>query len=290
MAAAMRAKGDTFPFLPMMRILQRADIAFVNLECVLAESGRPIPKQYNFRGSPKGAKALRDAGIDIVSQANNHAWDFGPSALAETAGHLAEAGIVNVGGGRTLEEAHRLRVVERNGLKIGFLAYLGMFPPLMPMRSGRPGIAMGYPDVVSREVAAARRKVDVLVVSMHAGVEGARRHSPRQQRIARAAVDAGADLVIGHHPHVVQDVEIYRGKPIVYSLGNFVFDPSASARAVNGRGWSALLLAELQKGCPPKTVLVDLRIRGSQVHLANPGWEQPILQWLQKGGVLPRLR
>jgi poly-gamma-glutamate synthesis protein (capsule biosynthesis protein) len=132
-----------------------------------------------------------------------------------------------VGAGRNQSEAHALRTVTVRGIRVGFLAYLGMFPPLLPILPQEPGVAMGYPADVRRRVAAARRLADVIVVSMHAGIEGATRPSPRQREIAHAAVDAGADLVIGHHPHVVQPVEHYRGKPVFYSLGNFISNQSS---------------------------------------------------------------
>lgn len=264
----MAARGRGYPFAALKPSLRSADIVFGNLECCLATSGQPVPKRYNFRGHPRGALALAESGFDVVSLANNHALDYGKPALAETLEHLRQAGVVAVGAGRTLAEARALRIVKVRGVRVGFLAYLGLFPSILPLRADEPAIDMADLPRLRHEVAAARRKVDLLVVSMHSGVEQSRTPSPRQRAIAHAAIDAGADLVIGHHPHVVQPVERYRGKIIAYSLGNFVFDPSASSIRDGGRGWSAMLMATLQPAKPPRVRLADLRIVDRQPRFA----------------------
>jgi poly-gamma-glutamate synthesis protein (capsule biosynthesis protein) len=266
----MQQRGAGYPFAALRPHLQRADIVFGNLECCLSTGGKRVPKKFNFRGHPRHAKALRQAGFDIVSLANNHALDYGKAALAETVRHLEKSGIVAVGGGRTLEAAHRLRVISVRGLRVGFLAYLGMFPSILPLRAKEPGVAMAELARVRRDVRAARERVDVLIVSMHAGKEYTFKHSARQQSIARAAVDAGADMVIGHHPHVVQDTEIYKDRPIFYSLGNFIFDPSPRFLKDGGTRWSAMVVATLEKGRRPEARLVDLRIVDRQPRLAQP--------------------
>lgn len=265
----MKQKGRGYPFATLKEQLRGADIAFGNLECVLATSGKKVPKQFHFRGHPRGARALREAGFDVVSLANNHTLDYGKEALVETVRHLRAQGVTPVGGGRTLAEAHRPHVITVRGMKVGFLAYLGLFPPILPLRAKEPGIAMAYLRHIKRDIKALRPKVDFLIVSMHAGKERAPRHSSRQQQIARAAIDAGADMVIGHHPHVVQDTEIYKGKPIFYSLGNFVFDPSPSFLRDEGRGWSAMAVATLEKGKAPQAKLVELLIVDRQPRLAG---------------------
>lgn len=265
----MRSRGRGYPFAAMRDTLRSADIAFGNLECVLAHGGGPIPKKYNFRGRPIGALALAEAGFDIVSVANNHTLDFGREGLAETLTHLRRAKVIPVGAGNTLAEAHRMQVLRRNGIRIGFLAYLGMFPPLLPPATDEPSVAMAYLPRLRADIRSARRQVDFLVVSMHAGVEHAPSPSSRQQAIARAAIEAGADAVVGHHPHVVQQLAFYRGKPIFYSLGNFVFNPShAYVRNPKGR-WSALGVIELTRGAAPKAHLHDLLIADAQPRLAH---------------------
>ncbi len=268
----------TYPFTAMRQTLRSADIAFGNLECALSTRGRRVPKKYNFRGSPWWAKRLAEAGFDVVSLANNHSMDYGRTALRDTVNCLREAGVQPIGGGLDLVDAHALRVLERRGLKVGFLAYLGMFPPLLPVSSSEPSVAMGYPAQVRREVSAAQKRVDVLVVSLHAGVEMAPRPSARQREIAHAAVDAGADLVVGHHPHVVQPVEIYRGKPICYSLGNFVFSPSPAVLRRPDGPWSAMAVATLRADGSVSVKLVPLRIVGRQPRpLHRDSRSQPVI-------------
>lgn len=255
---AMRGRG--YPFAAMKNELRRADIAFCNLECCIALSGEAVPKKYNFRARPHAAVALREAGFDVVSLANNHSEDFGREALAETIRRVRAEGIQTVGAGLDPADAHALRIVNVRGLRVGFLAYLGLFPPILPNRDGEPAVAMADMDVIGREVKAARSQVDVLVISLHAGKEYSFRHNRRQREIAHAAIDSGADMVIGHHPHVVQDSEVYKGRPIFYSLGNFVFDPSPAFITHPEKRWSAMVVAELSRVRPPKAQLVELQI------------------------------
>lgn len=265
----MATKGRGYPFEKMKPILRGADIAFCNLECCIAISGKKVPKTYNFRAHPRGALALREAGFDIACLANNHSLDYDKVALAETIRRLREQGIKYVGAGITLAEAHSPRIITVRGLRVGFLAYLGLFPPVVPLHANEPGVAMAELDSIKRDVKGARPKVDVLIVSMHAGEEYHFTHSARQRDIAHTAIDAGADMVIGHHPHVVQDSEVYKGKHIFYSLGNFVFDPSPQFLKDGGHRWSAMVVADLERGKPPSARLVDLRIVDRQPALTK---------------------
>jgi poly-gamma-glutamate capsule biosynthesis protein CapA/YwtB (metallophosphatase superfamily) len=265
----MQEKGSGYPFLALRNTLKGADITFGNLECCLALTGQKVPKKYNFRGHPRNAKALREAGFSVVSLANNHSLDYGKDALAETLGTLEFEKVKAVGAGRTIHQAHALRIVKVKGLRVGFLAYLGLFPPILPLRAQEPAVAMAEVEAVQRDVKAARPKVDILVVSMHAGKEYTFHHNSRQELIAHAAVDAGADMVIGHHPHVVQDSETYKGRPIFYSLGNFVFDPSPTFLRDGGKKWSGMVIAVLEKGKAPDARLVNLKIVDRQPRFAT---------------------
>lgn len=267
-AAARRER--TYPFTAMLPHLRGADIAFGNLECVLSTRGAPIPKKYNFRASPWWAGRLREAGFDVLSLANNHTWDYGRTGLADTVRYVRNAGIRPVGAGNTLAEALAMEVITVRGVRVGFLAFLGMFPPLLLPVANKPSVAMGYPSEVRRRVQMARSRADFLVVSLHAGVEMQPRPSPRQREIAQAAIDAGADAVIGHHPHIIQPLEKYRGKPIFYSLGNFVFNPSWRNVTQQDGPWSAMAVLEL--GGEPRIVsrLVPLRLRGREPNPAKP--------------------
>ncbi len=259
MGQVMERKGRDYPFAALKPLLRRADIAFGNLECCIATQGKPIPKQFNFQARPETAQALSEAGFRIVSLANNHAWDYGRAALEETVKRVRGVGVQTVGAGANRAEAHALRILNCKGKRIGFLAYLGLVPPLLPESETAPSLAMGSAEGIRQEVAAARHRVDVLIVSLHCGIENAPNPSPRQKALAHAAIEGGADMVIGHHPHVVQPMEWYRGKPICYSLGNFVFSPT-------GRGSGALLVATLLPNGHIQARLHPLLLTGAQPH------------------------
>jgi len=259
MARIMKQKGRGYPFSALKSTLQNADIAFGNLECAVATIGAPIEKQFNFRADPRVLLVLRETGFDVVSTANNHTWDYGRAAMLQTVQNVRKLGINSVGAGANSAEAHRLVILRRNGLRIGFLAYLGLLPPLIPEAKTEPSLAIASVEAITREARAAKSQVDVLIVSLHAGEEGSQLVTPRQRSFARAAVYGGADLVIGHHPHVVQKSEVYRGKQIFYSLGNFVFSPA-------GRGTGALLDATLYPNGKITATLRRLSLAGGRPH------------------------
>jgi poly-gamma-glutamate capsule biosynthesis protein CapA/YwtB (metallophosphatase superfamily) len=220
-----RARGDWgFPFRRVATRLRDADVAFANLECIGTTVGGPS----TFKADPRALDGLREAGIDVVSVANNHTMDAGPEALAEMLARLQELGITPTGV-RYLPDAQRLVTVEANGTRIGFLAYswsVGDFAPVV----GLPSLARTRREEMVADITRVRPEVDYLVVSLHMGEELAPRSGEGQQLKARAAIDAGADLVVGHHPHVPQEVERYGRGFIAYSLGDFVFDhPELSA-------------------------------------------------------------
>ena len=246
--AASSRNDWTFPFRRVAPRVQAADVAFGNLECVAATSGPEI----TFRADPRTLRGLREAGFDVVSLANNHAADAGPEALAEMVSSLGDLGIA-VTGLRYPPAAQRPTVVRAKGVRVGFLAYSWSAGDFVP-RQGDPAIARTRRDEMAAEIAEARRDVDYLVVSVHMGTDLAPRSGAGQQEKARAAIDAGADLVVGHHPHVPQEVERYGRGFIAYSLGDFVFDhPDLS---VDG----ALLEVTLDDGRPSRLRWLRTRI------------------------------
>ena len=206
--------------------VSRADIAFANLESQLSDQkGRTQgASDLVFTGPPQGAEALARAGFDVVSTANNHAWDFGERGLRETLENVRRVGVVPVGTGATLEEAYRPAVLERNGWRVAFIAVTGIFNSPFERSPAREHVAWADISRVAPAIEEARRAgADLVFVSYHGGVEYQPRPTADARAFARACIDAGADAVIGHHPHVAQGVEWYRGHPIFYSLGNFVF-------------------------------------------------------------------
>jgi poly-gamma-glutamate capsule biosynthesis protein CapA/YwtB (metallophosphatase superfamily) len=230
-------KSGRDPFAPTAPLLDTADIRVGNLESLIATTGTPVPgKPFTFRAHPRALPLLKRH-FDAVALANNHSGDYGPLAFGEMLGFLDRKGIAYFGGGRTLAEAHRPLVIERKGLRIALLSYNEFSPRSFEADVDKPGIAWSEDEQVRLDIATARTayRADLVIPFMHWGWEQERTASQRQRQLARLMVDAGADAVVGGHPHVTQDVEQYRGKPIVYSLGNFLFDSFTDA--ANNTGW-----------------------------------------------------
>lgn len=234
--------GD--PLAPFSAILQAADYRIGNLECPIAESGAPLDnKIYNFRAKPSVLPVLQGR-FDAVALANNHSGDYGHAAFRETMHHLDSAGITYFGGGRNLAEAHKPLWIERKGLKIAVLAYNEFKPRSFEAGADWPGVAWSEDDQVIADIRAAKvAGADLVIPFMHWGWEKEGQPSQRQKILARKMIDEGAALVVGGHPHVTQGAETYKGKPIIYSLGNFVFD--GFDYPAGQRGW--LLRLKLDK-------------------------------------------
>jgi len=218
------ATSDRFPFNDTADWLSGFDLTVGNLECVVSTLGQPQPKTYTFEAPPLGFERLAAAGFDIVSVANNHSGDYGPTAFADMLKHLPEHGITPLGGGMNLAQAHMPVIRTLRTTTVGFLAYCEIEPTSFAATKTTPGHAWLDPTLMAADIRALRPKVDFLVVFTHWGIEYHPQQDYDQESMARVAIDAGADFVVGAHPHVIQPSSSYRGKPIVYSLGNFVFD------------------------------------------------------------------
>jgi gamma-polyglutamate biosynthesis protein CapA len=215
-------------FEPVAEYLQTADLAFGNFENPMSERGIKVGSIYSFRVDPRAVEGLVFAGFDVVSLANNHIWDYGREAFDDTRKILTDNGISYVGAGNDYAEAHTPVVKEVNGTKIAYLAYTDLLPGFLLRADSAPAVASPDMDAVARDVMNAKTLADIVVVSYHWGNEYETIHNADQERRAKAAIDAGADLVIGHHPHVAQEVVRYGEGYIAYSLGNFIFDQNFS--------------------------------------------------------------
>ena len=214
------------PFQPFAALLSSHDVRIGNLECVVATTGTAEEKPYTFRADPRTLPVLKRH-FDAVSLANNHSGDFGKAAFAEQLALMDTAGLPYFGGGRDATAAHAPWIVERNGVRIALLGYVEFKPRSFEADASRPGVAWsGEDDDVIEDIIAARRvhRADIVIPFMHWGWEDEPDPSPRLRAFAQRMIDAGADLVVGGHPHVTQGAEYYRGKPIIYSLGNFLFN------------------------------------------------------------------
>jgi len=241
------------PFTDVKPALAKADIAFCNLECALSDGGVPADKDYVFRASPNAAKSLKDAGFDVVSLANNHSLDYGRKALTDTMQALSLQEIAFVGAGQNLPAARQKKVFTfgrgKSTTRVAFLAYSNMLPLDFYAAKKRSGTAPALESAIKKDVAAARKQAHFTVVSFHWGKERSAIPTSGQQILARLAIDSGADLVLGCHPHVLQGIENYHGGIIAYSLGNFAFSSRGQAQE------SVILLARMQQ---PKRLNIEI--------------------------------
>lgn len=224
-------KGPAAPWARIKPYFDQADLVVANLECVISTRGEPWPtKLIHLRATPTAADLLVTGGVDVVSVANNHALDFGTDAFRDTLAQLDSHHIGHAGGGANATAAHAPLIVVRDGLRIAFLGYVLPISSKTTFNSReweatatRPGLAIGTPTAVAADVAAANLAADVVVVMVHGGIEYSTKPSKLQRDLAAAAIGAGASLVLGHHPHVLQGY-LRRGTTMVaFSLGNFMF-------------------------------------------------------------------
>lgn len=224
MEAQLGRYGPAYPWSGLAPLLQEADLVSANLEGVLATRGQPLDKSYLIRAHPDTGQTLVEAGIDLVHLANNHALDYGEAALDQTTNTLEALGIAFVGAGPSEEMAKRPAQFTLNGLRVAVLGYAAARWNGSQDVPATDLIAWAEASAMQADVEAVRDEADLVIVQLHAGTEYAASPSPDQVRFARAAIDAGADLVVGHHPHVTQTVERYKDGLIVYSLGDALFD------------------------------------------------------------------
>ena len=233
--AYMRRYGYRYPWLRVAPTLRAADIAFGNLECAVSRRGSPVPKQFNFRGQPAALRRVaRFAGFDVLNVANNHTGDYGRTAFLDTLRFTRGLGMTPVGGGVNRARALRARVVRSHGLRVGFVGFSDRLPLSFYATSSRPGIAFAATPAIRRAVRRAQSRADVVVATFHWGDELHRTPNARQRLFARAALRAGADAVIGAHPHVLQPRRRLGRRIVAYSLGNFVFSAGGGATSETG--------------------------------------------------------
>jgi poly-gamma-glutamate synthesis protein (capsule biosynthesis protein) len=184
--------------------------------------------------NPSTIPALKGGGMSIVSVANNHVGDWGRNAYTDTLSRLKENEILYTGGGINMSEAEMPVIIEKYGMKIGYLGFSDVGPNWMEVSENKAGLLLANNPRFSEIINNASKQVDYLIISMHFGDEYKTKHNTRQEYLAHSAIDAGAKIVIGTHPHVVEDTEVYKNGFIAYSLGNFIFDQGFSADTMQG--------------------------------------------------------
>jgi len=225
-----------YPLLKIQDYLKTGDIVFGNLETPITAGRDIVDFEMVFRSNPGTEIALKQSGFSILSLANNHTPNFGNKGLMDTMKYLDSEGIKHIGAGKDNQEANRPVFMEVKGIKFAFLAYndLDVVPASYEGGINHPGTAFMRVEKMTEAVKEAKTKADYVIVSMHSGTEYVNNPNDSQIKFAHEAIDAGADIIIGHHPHVVQTVEQYKGKYIFYSLGNFIFDQPQSSDTKEG--------------------------------------------------------
>ncbi len=252
---------------------QQADITMLNLENPVTTRGKKVPKQFNFRMPPKYIQVLIKGGVDIVNLANNHVGDYGLQGILDTLHFLDAAGIKHVGAGENLQAARNPVVFSVRQKKIGFLGYFGGKD--YAATTGKPGTSPCYEQYIREDIQKLKQKADVVVVNFHWGVEKAHYPGPEQVRLAHQAIDAGADLIIGHHPHVLQGIERYKNGVVVYSLGNFIFGGNSR------REHDTIVFQLIIKGEQKQYALIPVRVKN---------WQPYRLDSKEGGGVIASLQ
>ncbi len=220
-----------YPFTQVADLLSQADLTIGNMESALGASGQAAKKSYTFQAPTAAAESLAMAGFDLVSLANNHAMDFGEGSLLEGIDILYRHGIATIGAGTNSASARKSVIQEINGISIAFLGYVnvpvevsGFDTRSWEATDSSPGLAWANLDDITLDVSTATSDADVVIVVLHSGYEYVEAPSEPQELAAKTAIDAGADLVLGHHAHVLQGIEFYNNGVIVYGLGNFAFE------------------------------------------------------------------
>jgi poly-gamma-glutamate synthesis protein (capsule biosynthesis protein) len=258
---AFRSNGYGWAWSGLEGLFERDDLTIINHECPSTEIVAPVPKEFSFRCDPAALPAARRSGVDVASLANNHGYDQGPEGLLDSVENIRDAGIVPVGAGSNEREADAPAYVEVKGWRIGIVGVGEVLDPLNQVAEGeRPGTAVGhdFPRAL-RAIREAEANADLVLVVIHWGVE--LDTAPRDYQVdeAERMIDAGADAIFGHHAHRLQPMDTYRGRPIFYGLGNFVW-PNFSVEG------STTAVAEV-------TVASDGRIRGRLLpaFIGSPG-------------------
>ena len=229
-----QAETHNDPALPFRKIksrLHKSDILFGNLESVISDKGFDQGGPYSFRAPPKMMEGLVLADFDVMSIANNHSFDWTIEALVDTKERLRTEGVTAIGGGL---DAYSPQIIKVDEQSFGFIAHTAIGAPGWAATEKAPGVAWYDEDKLEEAIKKIEDEVDAIIFSIHYGVEYQTEPNQNQIDISRDAIDMGADLVIGHHPHVIQPIEEYGDGLIAYSLGNFVFDQSFSEETMEG--------------------------------------------------------
>ncbi len=259
----LQAKGYDHPFQDknLVRLITTTDVAFANLEYPITIKGvRYTDKEYTFRGDPESLISIQKAGFDLLSLANNHIMDYGEKGMRDTIRQCRKNRLAFTGAGSDLASASRLAVIKRRGVRYGLLAYSLTFPEEFWATTGKPGTAHPDWEQVGHDISDAKQRVDILMVSFHWGEELKSEPKKYQMDFAHHAISSGADMVLGHHPHVPQPIEIFKGRPIFYSLGNYAFGAIS-----DNATFSFASVTRFKDNVPVQVILYPLNVNNQEV-------------------------
>ena len=262
-AEIMAKRGVDWPFKRIAPVVRGADMVMGDLECALTDRVTPAYEGMYFSAYPKAIEGIKTLGVNVLTLANNHITNYDRSGLMDTVKILKSNNIKYTGGGENYAEAHRPAIVEANGVKFAFLDYNSVEESIQATAT-EPGVSwVSIPPedsqqikVVENDIKRAKEQADFVVVSVHWGKEYEYKPNSSTVALARKVCDAGADMVIGQHPHTIQSMESYNGKLIAYSLGNFIFDQRFSEQVRDG----VVLKCAFKKNVPVSAELVPYRI------------------------------
>ncbi|MFH1643937.1 MAG: CapA family protein [bacterium] len=255
-----------YPWGNMLSLLQKNNFNIVNLETTFTRSQKAIPKVFNFKSDPDNVEVLKIGNIEIVNLANNHILDFSAQGLSETIKVLDENNILHAGAGEDIELARKPAVIEKEGIKIGVLGYTDNEPDWLATQN-KPGtnfIEVGDIEKIKKDVNELKNEVDVVVVSIHWGPNKIIRPTQEFVNFAHKIIDCGVDIIHGHSAHFFQGIEIYKGKVIMYSAGDFVDDYAVYEDLRND--WTFLFNIKIDKNGPKEIELIPLLISNMQVN------------------------
>jgi poly-gamma-glutamate synthesis protein (capsule biosynthesis protein) len=228
---ALPANGWDHAWSGLDGLFERDDLTVINLECPVSDVGSPLPKEFSFRGDPAALPAMREAGVEVANLGNNHAYDYGPEALLDSIEHLREHDIAPIGAGRNPRQALAPAVFDLEGWTVAVVGIDQVVDPYPEAVAapGHPGTAAGHDTGAMLDaIRAAEDQADIVIVTIHWGVELDTQPRAEQVALGHEFVDAGADVIFGHHAHRLQPMDHYKGRPIFWGLGNFVW-PNFSA-------------------------------------------------------------
>ncbi|MDI4648392.1 CapA family protein [Cohnella hashimotonis] len=276
---AIRRHGADYPFSQIKDEVSKADYAVLNLETSVTEaSDKDLNQRFNFKSEAGSLDGIKHAGFDMVSLGNNHVLDYKEKGLRDTLKNVEKAGLRHVGAGLNEEEAFRFESVQLNGatVKIGAVT---RFMPTTAWKATdkKPGVASAYePDKILAAIRAASKDADYVLIFIHWGVENTTSPQPWQRKLAADMLDAGASAVIGSHPHVLQGFEFHKGKPIAYSIGNFLFPDYVKGKKAD----TGLLNLTLDKG-KVGVSFHPLSIRNNRIVNRDAAYEAAQLAYLE---------